>query len=354
MDFHLTDEELEELLKAYNVPVIKDSINYWFVRTSAGEHFEDFYFGHYIAIGWDKLNNLEKLKASTRDQLKEEVSKLYKDDSRPGNTASQILKFVNDVKIGDYILIPNASCERISIGIVTSDVYLYEPTDQDLFDILFDGTEIDFLKRRNVKWITKHPLRRWELDPLLLPIIYSYGTIVDANPYSQFINRSIYDMYYRNGELHTVFNMTKPADIPAYYFNHFISSMFEAQKLYSSITNEEFTPDDIVIKASFNSAGPVELITTAVSGMIILSSIALFINGANLKLKYNIFGMFKGELKISSPGLLEKIKQFKELEKENKESLEKITADLNEAKEILQLGGKDILKTDISNPDTRS
>ena len=109
MEFQITELEKRELLKTCGIPIIDDSTNYWFVRTSAGEHFEDFYFGEYIAIGWDKLNDIESLKCSTKEKLKDDVIKLYSDDSRPGNTAAQILKFVNDMKIGDYILIPNAS-----------------------------------------------------------------------------------------------------------------------------------------------------------------------------------------------------------------------------------------------------
>ena len=354
MEFQITELEKRELLKTCGIPIIDDSTNYWFVRTSAGEHFEDFYFGEYIAIGWDKLNDIESLKCSTKEKLKDDVIKLYSDDSRPGNTAAQILKFVNDMKIGDYILIPNASCERIAVGLVISDVYLYEPTEQDKLDILFDGVELDFLKRRNVQWITKAPLRRCQLDPMLVPIIYSYGTIVDANPYSQFINRSIYDLYYKSGELHAIFNMTRPEDISAYYFNKFINSIFETQNLCTTITETDFSPDDFVIKASFNSAGPVEMITGAISAMLVLSSISLFINGANIKFKYNIFGFFKGQFNISSSGLLDKIKAFKNIEKQHKDSLDKINSDLIEAKNNLEIKGKNVLKEEQINQDAQS
>lgn len=353
MDFQITESEKKELLKIYDIPIIDDSINYWFVRTSAGEHFEDFYFGEYIAIGWDKLNNLDTLKCTTRESLKDDVIKLYSDDARPGNTAAQILRFVNDIKIGDYILIPNASCERIAIGLVTSDVYLYKPTAQEELDALFDGIELNFLKRRNVKWITKSPLRRCQLDPMLIPIIYSYGTIVDANPYSQFINRSIYDLYYKNKELHAVFNITRPKDISAYYFNKFINSIFETQALCSTITGTSFSPEDFVIKASFNSAGPVEMITCAISAMFVLSSISLFLNGADINLKFNIFNNFEGEFKINSPGLLEKIKEFKTKEAKHKDRLDKINSDLTEAKDNLEIKRKNVLKKEAFNQDAQ-
>lgn len=189
---------------------------------------------------------------------------------------------------------------------------------------------------------------------MLVPIIYSYGTIVDANPYSQFINRSIYDLYYKNGELHAIFNMTRPEDISAYYFNKFINSIFETQKLCATITETDFSPDDFVIKASFNSAGPVEMITGAISAMLVLSSISLFINGANIKFKYNIFGAFEGEFKINSTGLLDKLKNLKSIEQQHKDSLDKINSDLTEAKNNLEIKGKNILKDEPIDEDPQS
>ena len=48
MNLDLTNDEIQELLAANNIPIINDETNYWFVRTSAGKHFEDFYFGQYI------------------------------------------------------------------------------------------------------------------------------------------------------------------------------------------------------------------------------------------------------------------------------------------------------------------
>lgn len=330
-------EETEKLLSANGVEIIEDSVNYWFIRTSSGTNFEKFYFNNYVAIGWDKLNNLEELKGISHDKLKEAVIASYSDDQRPGSTAAQILKFVNEVKIGDYILIPGTNCDIIAFGIVESDVYLYEPTFEDQIDSLFDGSKIDFLKRRNVKWITESPIKRNRIDPLLIPIIYSYGTIVDANPYSDYINRTLYNLYYRNGKLHSIFNIERKDNIPVYELNSFINNIFNTIDLFSQITDEEVDKEELSIKASINSPGPVEIITGAVSIMFVLSSISLFINGADIKLTFNIFNITKGELNIKSDGLIDRINKFKKMENEHEEKLAEISDEFSKSKKNLKI-----------------
>ena len=74
MNLDLTNDEIQELLAANNIPIINDETNYWFVRTSAGKHFEDFYFGQYIAIGWDKLNDLENSSRAVTFQDGEQIT----------------------------------------------------------------------------------------------------------------------------------------------------------------------------------------------------------------------------------------------------------------------------------------
>lgn len=337
MEEHLTRDQAEKLLSLAGIPVIGSNVNYWFVRTSGGENFENFYFGNYIAIGWDKLNDITTMKSQQHESLKKRVEELYPDDAKPGSTASQVIRFVCEMKEGDYVLIPGANCDRIAFGIITSDVYVYEPTDQEKFDAIFDGLEICFLKRRDVNWITAAPFDRSELDPLLIPIIYSYGTIIDANPYSTFINRTIYDLYYQRGELHSIFNITKKDNIPIYEFNNFINNIFNAIDVYSEISGFEVNKKELSIKASINSPGPVEIITAATSAFIFLSGLSLFLNGAKVKLSYNIFNIASGEININSPGLMDRIKKLNASSVDNDIKLAESQDKLRRSKDELKI-----------------
>lgn len=340
MEAQLTHTTAEQLLTAAGIPVIGSDVNYWFVRTSGGDNFENFYFGNYIAIGWDEINDIKTLKTEKHEDVKKRVASLYPEDAKPGSTASQIIRFVSEMKCGDYVLIPGSNCDRIAFGVITSDVYLYEPTEQDKIDMLFDGYEVDFLKRRDVAWITDSPFERSELDPLLVPIIYSYGTIVNANPYSTFINRTIYDLYYQNGELHSIFNITKKENIPVFEFYEFIDNIFGAMDTYSEISGFEVNKKELSIKASINSPGPVEIITAATSAFIFLAGLSLFLNGAKVKLSYNIFNIASGEININSPGLIDRIQKLNQSSTENEVKLATSQAKLETSKENLKIKKK--------------
>ena len=332
-----TSEEAKSILQKANIPIIEDNVNYWFVRTSGGENFESFYFGNYIAIGWDKFNDLHEIQTMEHDTLRKQIEIVYPDDTKPGSTAAQIIKFVSGMKIGDYILIPGTNCDRIAFGRITSDAYIYELTEQDKIDALYGEYEAEFLKRRDVEWLTSSPFSRSEIDPMLIPIIYSYGTIVDANPYSAFINRTIYNLYYHNGELHSIFNISKKQNIPVYEFYQFIDNIFSAIDDYNEISGFEIDKKELAIRASLNSPGPVEIITAATAAFIFLSGLSLFLNGAKVNLTYNIFNIASGEIDVNSPGLLDKIQKICNASTNNKVKLKETQDKLSKSKKNLEI-----------------
>ena len=335
-----TADETLKLLTACGIPVIDTSTNYWFIRTNGGNNFENFYFGEYIAIGWDKIDDLDYIKFCSLNDLKDKIIELYPDDTKPGSTASQIIRFVNDMKIGDYVLVPGANCDRIAIGQITSDAYIYEATEQDRIDVMFFDEEISYFKRRKVKWITDRPFKRHELDPMLIPIIYSYGAIVNANPYSGFINRTLYNCYIQGKEMHAIFDVTSPKSIAAVDLYNFIDSIFGSANIYSQLYNTNIKKDDFSIKAAINSPGPVEIITCATSAFVVLASLALFINGAKVKFSFDIFKIVKGDIDINSPGLIDKIKEFHKISIENEIELKKTEAKIEESKNKLKIQKK--------------
>lgn len=331
-------QDIINILEELNIPVIENDVNYWFIRTNSGDKFQDFYFGNYVAIGWDKFNNIEHIRNTKQDDLKLEIARAYnEDESRPGSVAAQIKNFVNEIKINDIVLIPSSNCERIAFGRITSDAYLYEITDEDKMDMAFDDSEIDFLKRRDVEWITPSPLRRHQIDPLIIPIIYSHGAVVSANNYSNYINRTLFPNYYRNGEFHSTLRINKKDNVSAYEFNKFLACYFELADILADITGETINKDDLKFKASFNSPGPVEFITAASSFFIILSSISLFLNGAHVNLELKLSKLFDFKIDIQSDGLLKKLADSKKTSNEHDEKMKEIESKINDSKDELEI-----------------
>ena len=48
-------QELQLICQLLNIPMIDKNRKYWLVRTESGKFFEDFLFNNYIALGWDKI-----------------------------------------------------------------------------------------------------------------------------------------------------------------------------------------------------------------------------------------------------------------------------------------------------------
>ena len=100
-----------------------------------------------IAIGWNKMGDLSKIK-SDRESYYEIYNKVYPDKSKQSIAASagQIFRFVNEAKVGDYVVYPTKYNRMINIGQIEGDYF-------------FDDKETEYSYKRKVKWLKKLPRR---------------------------------------------------------------------------------------------------------------------------------------------------------------------------------------------------
>lgn len=339
---------IENIIDTLGIKCISNSLNYWFVRTKGGQFFDRFYTEEFIAIEWDEISNINLIEEKSTEELIELIKKTYPEETRPGLIANYLKKFVCDMSIGDIILIPNNNSQCISFGIIDSEIYEYSPTGADLLDIALneiDGNDeyVNLYKRRKVKWIDK-PKARKDIDPYLLNIIHAHNTIVDANPYKDFINRNLYSFYYSDGQLHTIFNIKRNNGISALDIYNLLGSIFSLNEFIVGELgdyNENAVNDDIIIKSAINSPGPIEVITGCVVGALVLAIIVVGMTGG--KLKFNI--KYKNKLnnqslhvenEIETEGLLKKVENIINVKHNNKiEELTKIEEMVTKTKENL-------------------
>jgi hypothetical protein len=90
-------------------------VYYWFVRTNGGKYYKDFYENNYIGICWNEITNLNEIRKSDKDQLRELIKTTYPDEERPGAIATNISRFVKEMEIGDYVLVPSEGSDVISL-----------------------------------------------------------------------------------------------------------------------------------------------------------------------------------------------------------------------------------------------
>lgn len=82
-----------------------------------------------IGLGWAEMGDLSRIPAE-REAFKNKVAQVYP-EMNPGakiNSASQLFRFVHEMKIGDLVCYPSKADRQINIGQVVGS-YQYDPTE---------------------------------------------------------------------------------------------------------------------------------------------------------------------------------------------------------------------------------
>lgn len=301
----LSEEELQ-LAENFNIPVIDEERNYWFIRTEGGEYFDSFYFDSFIGIEWNEISNLDEIKNNDIDYLKGRVYAEYPNEKKPGYIAKQIKKFVCDIHKGDIVLIPNKNSEKIAFGeIIDEDAYTYEENNEGMFFLLDDEDNVEILKkRRNVRWFKV--LNRDQLDPYLYKIIYSHSAIVDASPYEKFIDRTLHKIYIKGDKASVSMNVTTKEGISAIDISSYVYNTVSLIDLYNSFDNTiSYNKNSIEAKINVQSPGIVEFVGP-IAGIACIALVTVAILGGET----SFFGI---HLKTDglSKNILEWVKMFK-------------------------------------------
>ena len=90
------------------------SVNMWMVRAGEGSFLiDEFIKNNVVAIGWNMGDLTEK--------SDEEIKELFKNKYHNLRSLNEVLKFKNDINIGDYVLSANGETKTYFIGKITSD-----------------------------------------------------------------------------------------------------------------------------------------------------------------------------------------------------------------------------------------
>ncbi len=300
----LTRNDIKSL-KSIGIPVIGER-NYWFLRTQGGKYFQEFYFEKYIAIEWNKLNNLDYITKNDYDIISGKISELYPDNKKPGYTAKQIKRFVSEMASGDIILIPSENSDKIAFGILEGEIYLQEKKQIDnLFESILEDDIDDkiehLIKRRKVKWIDV--VNRERLDPYLYRIIYSHSTIVNAKPYEVFIDRALHPIYIKNELAYITYRVNKTEDVSGYELCKFINGNLEIADKFIKKNNLSDDIKKIQAKINVQCPGDIQIIG-GIFIIFVIACVSTIILGGEVS--------FLG-LKFKTDGLSDKIKEWVEL-----------------------------------------
>ena len=131
----------------------------------------------FVAIGWEKLNDLssileEKSEEKALDELKELYRDIYPEDSEVtvGLNCSQILTFILKMNRGDIVITPSNG--SVFIGEIISDYYYEDPP----------AGECKHKNRRKVKW--KMEVERSDLPERMKSSLFAWQTVFSMDKHS--------------------------------------------------------------------------------------------------------------------------------------------------------------------------
>ncbi|NFQ84194.1 hypothetical protein FDG04_02450 [Clostridium sporogenes] len=345
MQFKIEEKDYE-VLKKIGIDVFPEDRNYWFIRTQGGTYYDSFVNEGFVGIEWDEISDLELIKNSNEEKLKLDVIKYYPKVEKPGHPVNQILRFANDIKKGDIVLIPNERSEWISIGEFLSDeMYIYEEEEdfQDILDSLDDDCKDKkpvLKKRREVRWIKQ--VKRNDLDPYLYRIIYSHNAVCDANKYSIFIDRTLSQFYIKGEEAYFTYKVNKKQNIPYQDLISFLNVNNQLMQYINENIDDEFNIKDFILKINVQSKGPIQF-KGKVFSILLLGMVITGLFGAKFKFNVNSKG---ADCEISTEGLPKLIESVsKIMDKREDEDLTKIKKSLNESGEKLEVSTPNINST---------
>lgn len=143
------------------------SRRFWtYAAGPGGEHWEEFYDGSIMAIGWDDIGDLNQY--DSKEAVRKKLVELYGGDSDQKNNAHACWQFARDVRKGDVILAKMGLTTLLGYGVVEGDYR-------------FDVARTHYKHIRKVKWLAKG---KWELPE---DSKMAMKTLTDITAYTDFV-----------------------------------------------------------------------------------------------------------------------------------------------------------------------
>lgn len=292
-------EDFERIISA--LPQINTGRQYWFVRTEGGLLFDPFMAENLIAIDYHRITiaEIETLAGLEPKQKIDKISKLirrqYEDVSMPGLAASNIVKFIFEMKRGDIVIIPSPSSQLLAFGVIQED-----KATQGIYTEIKDLTGF---KVRKVKWVKT--VSRDKLNPKLYRLFFSHQAVVSGNEYADYIDATINDFYIKDQKIHLQLKIDKEDEILAKELFTACLGLLEVTDDFLRANNIQETTSSVEVKVSVNSPGVVEFIGCSFLALTALGFCIVALAGGGIEGK--ILGQ---EVSFKTDGLLIKISEF--------------------------------------------
>lgn len=268
-----------ETLKFVEIP---DETNYWFVRASRGaKYYKDFMINNFIAVASivdlnfiNKINIVGLTKKDALTIFKNEFNKYVKDtieDYEPyknattdtakekekskrlsrSTTLSKVnFSFVNEMKIGDIVIVPGKSAKKFLIGIILSDCF-----DTDIKHEFIPNKkkkqsydECYFTLKRGIYWIKEISFN--EFPDKMNALTNAHQSVLNILNYADSINPLISSNFIYQKNYFTRINVKAIQDISSddlYYFQKLLHIVNKSVGIEIKQKTKIQSPGDIIL-----------------------------------------------------------------------------------------------------------
>lgn len=260
--------DVEALLDSAKIDIIGDETKFWLIRAQGGLFYDEFINEGYIALGWNFIDKNLIDSNTTQEKVKDSIEKI---EDMYGNVMKQqgnITKgqgrraynkcdrFINELKVGDIIMIPSSQSASITFAKLGEyyeiDRFGYDEEIEVMANVApgYFLNTCPYKKRRNIEVLKT--ISGNYINPNLYKALISYHGLSNIDDYGQFILSSIYDNYYFNQKLSSVFYVKQKNGLDALDLSRFIynfSSLYKHGEIDSKVT----------AKLNLNSPGEIVL-----------------------------------------------------------------------------------------------
>lgn len=251
------------------VDIIDSEVNYWFVRTNDGTHFDEFYENGFIAIGWDYLT-ITELNTLSDEVIRKRISEHENLDPNTFKGKGAITSIHNKLKIflslkkGDTVVMPSRNSDRLAFGRISEN----KP---------YTAESKNFTKRFNVSWYDVKNIN--DLSAIFYQVKSNQHSISSINRFAPHIDRVIGNLFEKANMTHYVLKLEKEGDINFDDLNDLMTNIKYLTKAINDHFDFNENTDEFYIKVNLQSKGALELIKPGKSLAVL--AFLLFLSSCN-------------------------------------------------------------------------
>lgn len=260
-------EKIEQLLQEqiffdtilnYEIRAIDSETRFWMIRTKKWYFYNEFISNNFIALAWNTITSATDFSEESQDVLKDQILLNYSEIKRPTTVINKCNSFIHDVKPGDYIVIPNAGSERITIALA-GEYYEEESKTYEIEkevisriekkDVQINEVSCPYRKRRKITPL--RTVKSTEIDGRLFKAISNYHGISNFDDYWRNILGLLYDVHSYKQNLNIVYHIGRVTPVGPRTLSKLL---WAATDCWCEIVNE----DKISAQVNIASPGPVD------------------------------------------------------------------------------------------------